>query len=62
MSYVDQANALTKRRKENPEPARVHSQALQNVLKRVDTSFVNFFEGRTRYPHFKKFVSSMTYP
>ena len=62
LSYVDQANALTKRRKENPEPARVHSQALQNVLKRVDTSFENFFEGRTRYPHFKKFVSSMTYP
>jgi len=40
----------------------VHSQVLQNVLKRLDTSFVNFFEGRTKYPHTKNYVSSITYP
>jgi len=40
----------------------VHSQVLQDVLKRLDTSFVNFFEGRTKYPHTKNYVSSITYP
>jgi len=49
-------------KRENPELATVHSQVLQDILRRLDTSFRNFFEGRTKYPHTKRYVSSMTYP
>jgi len=45
LTYAEQANALPEMKKENPELATVHSQVLQDVLKRLDTSFMNFFEG-----------------
>jgi len=48
LTYVEQANALPEMKKERPELATVHSQVLQNALKRLDTSFRSFFEGRTK--------------
>jgi len=62
LTYAEQQNALPEMKKERPELETVHSQVLQNALKRLNTSFVNFFEGRTKYPHTKNYVSSMTYP
>jgi len=50
LTYAEQANALPEMKKENLELATVHSQVLQDVLKRLDTSFVNFFEGRILTP------------
>jgi len=41
VSYVDQANALAKDK--NDYQQQVHSQVLQDTLKRLDTSFKNFF-------------------
>ena len=42
----------------------VHSQVKQNVNKRLDTSFKNFFAKRTKYPKFKSSnqYRSFTYP
>ena len=42
----------------------VHSQVKQNVNKRLDTAFKNFFDKRTRYPKFKSRnqYRSFTYP
>ena len=41
VSYVDQANAL--KQNKNEWQKQVHSQVLQNSLKRIDVSFSNFF-------------------
>ena len=41
VSYVDQANALSKNK--NDYQKQVHSQVLQDTLKRIDKSFQNFF-------------------
>ncbi len=41
LSYVDQANALANNK--NDYQQQVHSQVLQDTLKRLDTSFKNFF-------------------
>jgi len=40
-SYCDQANAL--KQNKNDYQKQVHSQVLQNTLKRIETSFTNFF-------------------
>lgn len=48
--------------KADQELATVYSQVLQDVLRRLDIAFKNFLGGRTKYPHAKKYVSSMTYP
>src|SRR5438445_13769615 len=42
----------------------VHSQVVQNVGDRVHRSFRNFFEGRARFPRWKKphRYNSLTYP
>ena len=61
INYYDQANQLpltkTAFQKE------VHSQVLQNTLKRVDRSFQNFFKG-AGYPRFqgRNRYNSFTYP
>ncbi len=62
LTYAEQQNALPEMKKENPELTTVYSQVLQDVLRRLDTAFKNFFEGRTKYPHTKSYVSSITYP
>jgi putative transposase len=50
ISYEDQQNALPKNK--TKEQKEVHSQVLQNALKRLDRSFQNFFNGYG-YPRFK---------
>ncbi|MDV3278749.1 MAG: transposase [Nitrososphaerales archaeon] len=62
--YNEQANALPAFKKENPAFTDVHSQVLQNVLKRLERSFKNFFDGRAGYPKPKNESKwrSLTYP
>jgi len=62
--YNEQANSLPAFKEDNPAFSDVHSQVLQNVLKRLERSFENFFEGRARYPKFKNESRwrSLTYP
>jgi len=50
ISYEDQQNALPKNK--NSFQKEVHSQVLQNTLKRLDRSFQNFFRGYG-YPRFQ---------
>ncbi len=61
ISYEDQANELAATK--TPEQKEVHSQVLQNVLKRLDRSFENLFKG-FGYPRFKgrNRYSTFTYP
>ncbi|MFZ5640227.1 MAG: hypothetical protein ACOY4Q_06020 [Bacillota bacterium] len=58
------ANKLPAFKKENPEYKEVHSQVLQDALRRVDTAYKNFFAGRAGYPRFKgkDRCTSITYP
>jgi putative transposase len=51
-------------RKSNKDLQTVHSQAVQNVGDRIHRSFRNFFEGRARFPRWKKQhrYNSLTYP
>ena len=62
--YVDQQNALPTYKQRHSEYLTVHSQVLQNVLTRLDGAFMGFFEGRVRYPRFKRYgeYRSITYP
>lgn len=61
ISYEDQANTLSSEK--NSFQKDVHSQVLQNTLKRLDRSFKNFFNGYG-YPRFKgrNRYDSFTYP
>lgn len=64
IGYYDQQNRLPVFKKDYPEYKAVHSQVLQDVLRRVDTAYKNFFEKRASYPRFKgkgKYTS-ITYP
>ena len=56
VTYVQQANALSSKKNEYQE--KVHSQVLQDTLKRLDKSFKRFFDGlkkkqRVGFPRFK---------
>jgi putative transposase len=61
ISYEDQANELATSKTSYQKE--VHSQVLQNTLKRLDRSFQNFFHG-FGYPRFKgrNRFNSFTYP
>lgn len=61
INYYDQAANLTKNKTEYQK--QVYSQILQNVLKRVERSFKNFFRG-AGYPRFqgRNRYDSFTYP
>ena len=61
INYYDQAADLT--RNKNEYQKEVYSQVLQNVLKRVERSFKNFFRG-AGYPRFqgRNRYDSFTYP
>jgi putative transposase len=61
ISYEDQANALSKTKTDIQK--QVHSQVLQNALKRLDRSYQNFFNGYG-YPRFKgrNRYNTFTYP
>ena len=64
VTYSMQQNDLPALKKENPEYKIVHSQVLQDVLRRLDRSYQNFFEGRASYPKFRNRDNyrSFTYP
>ena len=69
VNYYEQANHLKDAKQTNPLLKAVHSQVLQDVLKRLDKTFQNFFrrleKGETPgYPRFKgKYrYDSFTYP
>jgi putative transposase len=69
ISYKIQANQLPDIKQDRPEFSRIHSQVIQNALKRVHFAFDNFF-GRIKagqkpgYPRFRSSLryDSFTYP
>jgi len=64
VSYRDQANELKDVKSKHPEYRLVHSQVLQDVLRRLDKSFRIFFKTKHGYPRFKskRAYSSIIYP
>jgi putative transposase len=69
INYKAQANQLPEIKKDRPEFDRIHSQVIQNVLKRVSFAFDNFFcrvkKGqKPGYPRFRSSsrYDSFTYP
>ena len=69
INYYDQVNTLKKRKKDKGYLTAVHSQVLQDVLKRLDKSFQNFFRRvkkgeKPGYPCFKlrDRFNSFTFP
>jgi putative transposase len=70
IGFATQCASLTQRKKSSSYLQSVHSQVLQNVLRRVDRSFQNFFrrvefgEKRLGYPRFKGrgWYDSFCYP
>ncbi|MBW4622282.1 MAG: transposase [Cyanosarcina radialis HA8281-LM2] len=62
--YYQQQNALTKAKEEIPELKAVHSQVLQDALKRLDKSFKFRQERGFGFPRFKKFgqYRSLVFP
>jgi putative transposase len=69
INYKAQANQLPEIKQDRPEFAHIHSQVIQNALKRVEFAFDNFF-GRVKkgqkpgYPRFRSIsrYDSFTYP
>ncbi len=51
-------------RKQDNELQKIHSQVVQNIGDRIHRAFRNFFEGRARFPRWKKphRYNSLTYP
>ncbi len=64
ITYSDQQNSLPKLKKKDPSLKLVHSQVLQDCLKRVDNAFQKFFRKEAKYPKKKKLskYSSFTFP
>jgi len=64
VTYSMQQNSLPALKKETPDYKAVHSQVLQDVLRRLDRSYQNFFERRAGYPKFRNRDNyrSFTYP
>ena len=54
LSYVDTNLALTQTKRFYPWLKDADSASLQMALRNLDRAFVNFFEGRSEYPAFKK--------
>jgi putative transposase len=54
VSYYDQAAQLPPMKEVFPWLSLLPSQALQQTLLNLDQAFVNFFQGRARYPDFKR--------
>ncbi|HKT21741.1 MAG TPA: helix-turn-helix domain-containing protein, partial [Nitrososphaerales archaeon] len=63
-SYNLQAWILSGERANNPNRAILHSQAEQDILRRLDKAFKAFFEHRAQRPRFKRFSESgsFSYP
>ncbi len=64
ITYSDQQNALPKLKKKEPALKLVHSQVLQDCLRRVDNAFQKFFRKEAQYPKKKKLskYNSFTFP
>lgn len=69
IDYRYQANLLPSRKKKDPSLRKVHSQVLQNVIKRLDLAFEGFFRRvkageKPGYPRFRPYrrYDSFTYP
>ncbi len=64
VSYTQQQNALPDLKKINPSLRLVHSQVLQDCLRRLDEAFKKFFRKEAKYPKKKKLskYNSFTYP
>lgn len=64
LTYHQQQNALPGFVKQNPEYKQVHSQVLQDTLRRLDSAYQRFFVKETGYPRFKNrdHYTSFTYP
>src|SRR5437773_1880491 len=69
MNYYDQANQLPAVKEARPEYKSIHSQVLQDVLRRVDRAFGAFFRrvkagAAPGYPRFqgRERFASFTYP
>lgn len=64
LNYYDQANDLPELKKQLPEYQKLNAQSMQNLCKRVQRTFDNFFKrvkkGQT--PGFPRFKSSNTFP
>jgi len=62
--YYEQANALTRAKAEFPELATVHSQVLQQVLRKLETAFVDMSRKKMGFPRFKNRyrMRSFVYP
>src|SRR6266496_3473949 len=54
LSYKDLAAMLPALKAQYPWLAAASSVPLQQALRHLDRAFVNFFEGRAKYPTFKK--------
>ena len=63
-TYRDTGKSITYLAQANKLPRTVHSQVLQDTLKRLDRAYKNFFEGRAGFPQFKDrdHYRSFTYP
>jgi putative transposase len=64
VTYSMQQNSLPALKKESPAYKTVHSQVLQDVLRRLNRAYQNFFEKRAGYPRFRNRDNyrSFTYP
>jgi len=62
--YYEQKGKLVAMKKDNKYLRKVHSQVLQDVVLRLDKSFMRFLSGISRYPRFKRVgrYNSFTYP
>ncbi|MFB5761271.1 RNA-guided endonuclease InsQ/TnpB family protein [Paenibacillus medicaginis] len=64
VTYAMQQNELPAFKKEFPEYKEVHSQVLQDCLRRLDDAYQRFFRGDAGFPHYKSAdrYLSFTYP
>lgn len=53
-NYVKQAKSLTEARKTNPELKSVNAQVLQQVLRKLETAFLDMSRKKMGFPRFKK--------
>jgi putative transposase len=70
VSYLTQQNELPELKEQLPEYKEVYAQVLQDVVRRIDKAFMNFFlrlknrNGKAGFPRYKSFnrFRSITYP
>ena len=64
ITYSDQQNALPKLRKKDPTLKLIHSQVLQDYLRRADNALQKFFRKEVKHPKKKKLskYNSFTFP